>query len=694
MDYSMENLYLGIDIGSTTFKAVLMTENGKVRHTLYQRTRPVDSGRVRCSGACAHCGACNFGQLRQTVDSFLRDSGVNSLSDITCTVVTGSQIVDDTREFLPFDFRVSEVSAHVAGAKHYHPDCGAILDVGGQDSKAMMYNPEMKMWNYKMSGICAAGTGAFLDSVAAKLNIPVEEMSDKVNYDSTLEFSSVCAVLGATSINKFKNRFPIGEIIGGACRAQARTIMSSVGEIFQGYHGKIIFQGGVAYNRAVSYYLREITGNEIIVPEFHAVMGALGAACLAREFSASKGKLTTETTQPVPDLHLKSMHLRTRATSRDFIAKKDGPRVWRNLFFPAEILNAYGANIVTLETYAALFARNSRRVKKAFDHAACKGYSSETCSFLRVLEGEQLPAADFAFSTSQPCQQGERVFRDLVRTYGIADRFVSLQTPPNEDGTGVEHLAEDLERSVHLMEQKVGRKMDMGKLAEACNYANEAREYALKINKLRAESRPLIRGGQAVYYASIFSQMWGRSEMVDLQKMFLEELEEEAAKPSSVGFDDTHRLLWLHLPPFYHRELLDYIEVECRAPIVFEEVNYVGWKPLDPSDPYRSLARKILTSGFMDPDTRVKSILETVKEYKLNGCILYNHGFGRCSMSDASFVKHAREELTQAKIPLLVLDGDCMDQTIDPCSTYTKVSAYAEALNEQKYGNIFGPMKK
>ena len=162
---------------------------------------------------------------------------------------------------------------------------------------------------------------------------------------------------------------------------------------------------------------------------------------------------------------------------------------------------------------------------------------------------------------------------------------------------------------------------------------------------------------------------------------------------NSVRREDTHRLLWLHLPPFYDSSLLDYIEVNCHAPIVFEEVNFVGWAELDPADPYRSLARKILTTGFMDPGVRVKSIIEESRALDLNGCILYNHGFGRCSMSDSSFVKYLQEELTKENIPLLVLDGDCMDATVDPCSTYTKVAAYVEALNEKKYGNIFGPLK-
>ena len=148
-----------------------------------------------------------------------------------CTVVTGSQIVEETKRFIPYDFQVSEVSAHVAGAKHYYPDVDAIIDCGGQDSKCMVYNPQMEMWVSMMSGVCAAGTGSYLDSVASKLGVPVEEMASKVNYDADTEFSSVCAVLSATSINKFKNRIPIGDLLAGACRAQARTILNGVGQL-------------------------------------------------------------------------------------------------------------------------------------------------------------------------------------------------------------------------------------------------------------------------------------------------------------------------------------------------------------------------------------------------------------------------------------------------------------------------------
>ena len=691
----MEKLYLGIDIGSTTFKAALINENGRVRQTLYQRTRPVDTGRVRCSGVCSRCGACNFGQLRQTVDKFLADSGLRGIEDISCTVVTGSQIVSDTADFLPYDFKVSEVTAHVAGARHFYPNCKAILDVGGQDSKAMVFNDDMQIWNYKMSGICAAGTGAFLDSVAGKLGVPVEHMADKANYDSTLEFSSVCAVLSATSINKFKNRFPLGDIIGGACRAQARTIMSGVGQLFLDYKGDIVFQGGVAYNRAVAYYLRQITGNNIITPEFNGVMGALGAACLALQFSNLKGKLSTVAGLPAPERKLESVGLRAKATRADFLGRGEQKLVWRNLFFPSEILNAIGVRSLTLETYAALMARSQRKVRSAFDQAACKGFSAETCSFLRVLEGVRLPQASAVISTSQPCQQGERIFRDLARSYGIEEHYISLHTPA-EGGvceSNVEHMAAEIERSVNALERATGLKMDPGRLAEACHFSNEARKYSVLCNELRYSSAPLIRGGQAIYFANIFSQLWGRKELADIQKkLYSELLEIRDGEAGKVDIGSTHRLLWLHLPPFYDSSLLDYIEIQCRAPIVFEEVNFVGWSDLDPDDPYRSLAKKLLTTGFLDPALRVRSIVEEARKIGINGCILYNHGFGRCSMSDSSFAKHLREELNKAGVPLLMLDGDCVDTTIDPCSTETKISAYVEALNEKKYGNIFGPL--
>ncbi len=691
----MEKLFLGLDVGSTTLKAVLLTESGKVRHSMYKRTKPTRVSKLTCTGRCSECGACSLGSVRNAIDEFL-DSAGTRLDKITCTVVTGSQINEETKRVLPYAFKVSEVTAHVAGAKHYHPDCKAILDVGGQDSKSMVYREDMKMWLSKMSGICAAGTGSFLDSVAQKLGIPVEEMQDLVNYDSDLEFSSVCAVLSATSINKFKSKMPIGDIIGGACRAQARTIMSGVGELLTGYKGEILFQGGVAYNKAVAYYLEEVTGNKIVVPKFHSVMGALGAACIARSHYTYVGRVVYNEV-PFDRSKMKSLAIRATSTRREYFpsASDTRPLVWRNLFYPPEILNAMDVRMLTLETYAALFARNQKRIKKAFDNAAYKGFSAETCSFLRVLEGIDLPQPAFGVSTSEPCQQGERIFRDLSRDYNFADNFYSVATPAIHHPLSVEQIAAGLEESVEKMEKALGKKMDMGRLAEACHLSNEAQKLTNACNDLRLTSAPLIPGSIAIYYATVFSQLWGKKELVDLQQAFYEELcQRKEEVEGKVGFEDTHRAIWLHLPPFYDTSLLELIEFQHHIPIVYEEVNFAEWPALDPDDPYRSLARKLLSVGYLDPDERVRLIRRTAEKGKLTGAFLYNHGFGRCSMADATFIKYLREELQAAQVPLIVLDGDCMDSSIDPCSTVTKIGAFAESMNMARYGNILGPVSE
>ena len=688
--------YLGIDIGSTTFKAVVMDEAGNVLHTTYQRTKPVDSGPVGCSGRCTSCGRCNMGAVRKTVMQFLSDAGLKT-EDISCTVVTGSQIVEDTKRVINYDFQVSEVSAHVAGAKHYYPDVNAIIDCGGQDSKCMIYNEKMGMWLSMMSGVCAAGTGSYLDSVAAKLGVPVEEISNKVNYNADIEFSSVCAVLSATSINKFKNRIPLGDLLAGACRAQARTILNGVGQLLLHQSGKkILFQGGVAANSAVAHYLREITGSEIVIPEYHKVMGALGAACLARQFTHLKGKLEIKPVEYEPTKQ-KSAAMRVNNTRREFFSKdRSKPTIWRNLFYPTEILNAFGARIFTLETYAALFGRSTKRIKAALDIAARKGFDQQTCSFLRILEGSEHEKPAFAVSTSQPCQQGERIFADLAEQYGFEENFYSLQTPINADSShAVEQIADGLEESISKMEKALGTKLDKGRLEEACEYSNQAAEYSRKCNKLRWLSPPLIRGAQAVYNSIVFSQLWGKKELVDIQKTYYEELlmkKEWAEKRYNI--DDTHRLLWLHLPPFYDSHYLEFLETTMNAPIVFEETNFVGWPNLNPLDPLRSLAKKLLFSGFLDPKLRIEYISKVAKIAKLTGCVLYTHGFGRCSLADRPFTKRLREALEKMGLPLLILEGDCMDASIDPCSTVTKITSFVESLNLKKYGNLFGRLKE
>ena len=87
------------------------------------------------------------------------------------------------------------------------------------------------------------------------------------------------------------------------------------------YKGDIVFQGGVASNSAVAHYLGEITNNRILIPEYHRVMGALGAACLARQYAGLRSSLLTRQVDYVTDIPLKSIQMRANSTRREFFSK-------------------------------------------------------------------------------------------------------------------------------------------------------------------------------------------------------------------------------------------------------------------------------------------------------------------------------------------------------------------------------------
>jgi predicted CoA-substrate-specific enzyme activase len=672
------NFYLGIDLGSTTIKAVILNETGQVHNTLYKRilSKPDIHN---CKNTCMTCGKCGLGAINEEVHNFINNSELN-IQNIKRTVVTGSQFNDQLSINIDINSHISEITAHIEAARFFYPECNAVLDVGGQDSKAMRFDSKMAIWKSLMSGVCASGTGAFLDNLAYRLGVDIEQINDLATLNSGLEFSWVCGVFGATSINRFKSQYPIGMIIDGACRSQARMIAVGVGQLFEGYSGKIIFQGGVAANRVVAHYLEKEIGQQIVIPKYYGVMGALGAAY----YAYSKLHNTIKKNINTQKIKLKASAIRTNSTKQRYLGMKDKPLVWKNLFFPAEILNAFNVNSLCLEEYAALQTRNTRKRNYALKKAGIKGLNSETCSFLRILEGLKLPTPKAVISTVKPCQQADKVVMDLVQTYGLKEKYIALDIPAEDHRLeSINRLAEELKQAVSRLEKILDQKMDPNLLSEACAYSNQARDWAIKVNNLRLSQPPLIKSKEAIRFASLFSQLWGTPELVIQQKQLFEDLSVRQ-KTQSIEIEDSLRICWLHFSPFYDNSLLDYLEEECSAPIIFEEVNYVGWQKLDANDPYKSLARKMLSSGWSSSEQRIEMICKHAILGKLDGVILYNHLFGHCPMSEPLFIKQLQEKLNSIQVPLLVLDGDCIDSTIDPCSSKTKIKAFTESLHMKK----------
>jgi predicted CoA-substrate-specific enzyme activase len=180
------------------------------------------------------------------------------------------------------DLIKNEITSHAVAALHYQPDVQTIIEIGGQDSKIIIVRDGIVV-DFAMNTVCAAGTGSFLDQQAARLGIGIEEFSNlALTSKNPVAIAGRCAVFAESDmIHKQQIGHPLNDIAAGLCEALVRNYLSNVGK------GKeikptVVFQGGVAANQGIRKAFEKVLGYPLVTPEHFGVMGALGAALLAR----------------------------------------------------------------------------------------------------------------------------------------------------------------------------------------------------------------------------------------------------------------------------------------------------------------------------------------------------------------------------------------------------------------------------
>jgi predicted CoA-substrate-specific enzyme activase len=176
----------------------------------------------------------------------------------------------------------NEITAHAVGTTAFHPEVRTILEIGGQDSKIILVENGIAV-DYAMNTLCAAGTGAFLSSQARRLGIEVEDMgSYALQSTHPTMIAARCTVFAESDlVHKIQMGHPREDIIAGVCRAVASNYINNVGK------GKkicspVVFQGGVSKNIGVVRAFEDLLHCPVIVDENGHLMGAMGAAILAK----------------------------------------------------------------------------------------------------------------------------------------------------------------------------------------------------------------------------------------------------------------------------------------------------------------------------------------------------------------------------------------------------------------------------
>lgn len=247
---------MGIDSGSTSTNAVILNGNREIVASAVIRT-----------------GAKSGESAQRILEEILQKANLQC-SDLTKIVSTGYGRVS-----IPFaDKNVTEISCHGKGAHYLNPEIRTILDIGGQDSKAIHLNGKGDVTDFVMNDKCAAGTGRFLEMMARTLEVDISELGPlSLKSTENIEISSMCSVFAESEVISLiaqnKETSDIAHGIHMAIAAKAISLMRRVG-----LEPRFMMTGGVAKNPGVVKVLEEQLKAPLFISEEPEIVGALGAA--------------------------------------------------------------------------------------------------------------------------------------------------------------------------------------------------------------------------------------------------------------------------------------------------------------------------------------------------------------------------------------------------------------------------------
>ncbi len=254
----------GCDVGSLSAEAVIMKDGSIISFEIIKvRPRPEQSAGDVMNAALSKAGL--------------------SLDDIDYCISTGYG-----REKINFaNDNVSEISCHGKGAQFLIPSVRTVIDVGGQDCKAISVDENGDLLKFVMNDKCASGTGRFLEQICKTLGLELEELAPlSLGSTNPLPITNICSIFIDTEALCYINEgAEMADIAAGISQAMANRVKALVARI--GVKEDVCITGGVAKNSGVVKSIEEILGTTIRkMPEDPQIIGALGAALIAEE----KGK--------------------------------------------------------------------------------------------------------------------------------------------------------------------------------------------------------------------------------------------------------------------------------------------------------------------------------------------------------------------------------------------------------------------
>ncbi|MFW5986542.1 MAG: 2-hydroxyacyl-CoA dehydratase subunit D [Halanaerobiales bacterium] len=362
-----------------------------------------------------------------------------------------------------------------------------------------------------------------------------------------------------------------------------------------------------------------------------------------------------------------------RQTEQAFI--DDRPTIWCSTFVPSELVYALGG-VPFMPEVAAGFSARVDMAGEAINLAEADWLNNDLCSIHRCGTGLMkqgfLPEPDYVIASCHLCDGAKRYLQHISYEYDVP--FYFLPTPYyREEAPWLAERIKEIARKIK------GRDPDF---TSAFAKSNQAYKYHKQVNELRKKDPVTLAGEHSMNLVPLEFMSFGSQGGVKFYRNLLETLEKRLQDNEPVLEGQKHRLLWLHLKPYYSQRMFSTLR-EKGAVVAFEEYSQLYWDPLDPSQPYLSLARKMIGHfGWGLLAEQGRTIEKMVAEYNIDGVIGFSH-WG-CRQSNGRMDK-IKMHLKKKGIPFLNIDGDLVDATnYQEGQLLTRLEAFIELIDMQK----------
>jgi predicted CoA-substrate-specific enzyme activase len=256
---TLATYFAGIDVGSTMTKAVILNQG--IIASIIGPTGPEQR------------------RLANKVMEEALNRAALSFQAITYIVSTGYGRIN-----VPFaDKQFTEITCHAKGIISLFPKAKTIIDVGGQDIKAIKIDATGKTTDFVMNDKCAAGSGRFIEVIADTLGVPLDKVGDlSLQSKNPAKISNICTIWAQQEVAaSLAQGIPVSDLLAGVHQSLAERINTMVNRLR--VEDAVVVTGGGAKNRGLLKALSEQLGHEILVPDEPLITGALGAALMGRE---------------------------------------------------------------------------------------------------------------------------------------------------------------------------------------------------------------------------------------------------------------------------------------------------------------------------------------------------------------------------------------------------------------------------